>query len=232
MTVPGARPARKAVLIDLGGVLLPDYLSAAAIAWSTRLGLTQQAFLGALFGGSDDQVLTGQVSEPAWWDIVAARLGAGPGLLAELRADLASREVWDEALAALLRRLRGHVKTAIVSNAWPEARARIAEAGKLDIADEIVLSCEAGYAKPDPRLGIKTVQDRLYRGPCITPTDMAAVVAKFTAQKAAIKALYARLPLDDGYRRRALDYQDEFFRMIADPRQVKRELIETCAGGA
>jgi len=152
MTVPGARPARKAVLIDLGGVLLPDYLSAAAIAWSTRLGLTQQAFLGALFGGSDDQVLTGQVSEPAWWDIVAARLGAGPGLLAELRADLASREVWDEALAALLRRLRGHVKTAIVSNAWPEARARIAEAGKLDIADEIVLSCEAGYAKPDPRI--------------------------------------------------------------------------------
>jgi len=88
------------------------------------------------------------------------------------------------------------------------------------------------YAKPDPRLGIKTVQDRLYRGPCVTPGDMAAVVAKFTAQKAAIKALYTRLPLDDGYRRRALDYQDEFFRMIADPRQVKRELIETCAGGA
>ena len=88
------------------------------------------------------------------------------------------------------------------------------------------------YAKPDPRLGIKTVQDRLYRGPCVTPAEMATVTAKFTAQKAAIKALYTRLPLDDGYRRRALDYQDEFFRMIADPRQVKRELIETCAGGA
>jgi hypothetical protein len=88
------------------------------------------------------------------------------------------------------------------------------------------------YAKPDPRLGIKTVQDRLFRGPCVTPAEMASVVAKFTAQKAAIKALYTRLPLDDGYRRRALDYQDEFFRMIADQRQVKRELIETCAGGA
>jgi hypothetical protein len=88
------------------------------------------------------------------------------------------------------------------------------------------------YAKPDPRLGIKTVQDRLYRGPCITPAEMASVIAKFTAQKPAIKALYARLPLDDGYRRRALDYQEEFFRIIADQRQVKRELIETCAGGA
>jgi putative hydrolase of the HAD superfamily len=152
MTALVGRPVRKAVLIDLGGVLIPDYLPAAAAAWSTRLDLTQQAFLGALFGGSDDQVLTGQVSEPAWWDIVAARLRAGPGLLAELRQDLASREVWDQALVALLRRIRGHAKTAIVSNTWPGTRTRMAEAGKLDIADEIVLSCETGYAKPDPRI--------------------------------------------------------------------------------
>jgi FMN phosphatase YigB (HAD superfamily) len=64
----------------------------------------------------------------------------------------ASREVWDEALAGLLRRIRGHAKTAIVSNAWPATRVRMARAGRLDIADEIVLSCEAGYAKLDPRI--------------------------------------------------------------------------------
>jgi putative hydrolase of the HAD superfamily len=92
------------------------------------------------------------VSEPAWWDIVASRVGADPGLLAELRQDLASGEVWDEALVALLRRLRGHARTAIVSNAWPGTRARMAAAGMLDIADEIVPSCEAGYVKPDPRI--------------------------------------------------------------------------------
>jgi putative hydrolase of the HAD superfamily len=97
-------------------------------------------------------VLTGRVSEPAWWDVVAARLHAGPGVVAELRQDLASREVWDQALVALLRRLRAHAKTAIVSNAWPSARARMSRAGMLDITDEIVLSCEAGYAKPDPRI--------------------------------------------------------------------------------
>lgn len=145
-------PTTRAVLIDLGGVLIRDYVPDAAAVWSTRLGLSQQAFLSAVFGGSDDQVLTGQVSEPAWWDIVASRLGFGPDLLAELRQDMASGEVWDEVLVAFLRRLRGHAKTAIVSNAWPGMRARIAKAGKLDIADEIVLSCEAGYAKPDPRI--------------------------------------------------------------------------------
>jgi putative hydrolase of the HAD superfamily len=140
------------VLIDLGGVLTGDYLPAAAAAWSTRLRISQQAFLAALFSGSDDQVLTGRVSEPQWWDIVAARLQVGPALLAQLRQDLASREVWDQALVALLRRIRAHAKTAIVSNTWPGTRARMSRAGMLDITDEVVLSCETGYAKPDPRI--------------------------------------------------------------------------------
>ncbi len=47
-----ARPAGKAVLIDLGGGLIGDYLPAAAAAWGTRLGISQQVFLAALFGGS------------------------------------------------------------------------------------------------------------------------------------------------------------------------------------
>ena len=90
----------------------------------------------------------------------------------------------------------------------------------------------ARYAKPDPRLGIQTVQDRLFRGPCMTPADFAPVIAKFNANRAAIKDLYAKLPVDDGYRRRVMDYYDDFFRVIGDQRQVKRELIDTCVGRA
>ena len=90
----------------------------------------------------------------------------------------------------------------------------------------------ARYAKPAPQLGIRTVQDRLYRGPCATQAELAPVLAKFTEKRTAIRDLYARLPLDDGYRRRAMDYIDDFYRVIGDPRQVKRELIESCAGRA
>lgn len=90
----------------------------------------------------------------------------------------------------------------------------------------------ARYAKPAPQLGIRTVQERLFRGPCLTADALAPVLAKFTAQRDAIRAVYARLPLDDGYRRRAMEYYDDFYRTIADPRQVKRELIDTCSGRA
>jgi hypothetical protein len=88
----------------------------------------------------------------------------------------------------------------------------------------------ARYAKPDPRLGIRTVQERLFRGPCMTQETLTPVLAKFTEKRDAINALYARLPLDNGYRKRALDYYADFYRTIGDPRQVKRELIDSCSG--
>ena len=87
----------------------------------------------------------------------------------------------------------------------------------------------ARYAKPDYRLGIKTVQDRLYRGACFTPAQLAPVFAKFNEKKAAIREMYTNLPLDDGYRRKALDYVEEFYRVINDQRMAKRELIDGCA---
>jgi putative hydrolase of the HAD superfamily len=152
------RRASKTILIDIGGVLMAEYLPAAAVEWSARLGISERSFLGALFGGNDDQVLVGRVSEPWWWSVVGERLQADPDLIAELRCDLASRESWDGALVAYLRRLRGHALTAVVSNTWPGMRTRMSEAGLLDIADEIVLSCEAGYAKPDARIYTTALQ--------------------------------------------------------------------------
>jgi putative hydrolase of the HAD superfamily len=158
MAVTADHSARKAVLIDIGGVLATDRLPAVAVEWSTRLGISRQAFLRGLFGGSDDQVLTGRVSEPEWWTTVAGRLRVSPDLVAELRRDLSPREDWDDALVAFLRRLHSHARTAVVSNAWPHMRTEMVQAGLLDIADEVVLSCEIGYAKPDARIYAAALQ--------------------------------------------------------------------------
>jgi putative hydrolase of the HAD superfamily len=143
---------RRALLIDIGGVLVADHLTAAADAWGNRLGIAPHAFLAALFAGNDDQILIGRTSEEAWWRVVADRLHVDEDRAAAIRADLLARPRWNTALLAGLHRIRARATITIVSNAWPHIRAGMAGAGVLDLADTVVLSCEVGYAKPDPRI--------------------------------------------------------------------------------
>lgn len=133
-------------------MLVANLWSDAATAWGARLGISVEEFMTALFGGNDDQVLIGRVSEADWWEVVRLRLAVDRRLIDDLRADLARRETWDVDLVGLLRGLSGTARTSIVSNTWPELRTRMASRGLLDIVDELVLSCEVGYAKPDPRI--------------------------------------------------------------------------------
>lgn len=87
----------------------------------------------------------------------------------------------------------------------------------------------ARYAKPDYRLPIKTVQERLYQGPCLTAEQLAPVFARFTAQRAAIEAVYSGVPgLSDGYRKWARDYIGDFFGTIGNSRRVRERIIEAC----
>jgi putative hydrolase of the HAD superfamily len=143
----------RSVLVDLGGVLETGCWPGIARAWAPRLGITSRELLAAVFGGSDETVLVGRMSEDDWWQRhVQPRLGISGTTLDRLRADIAARWSWDEQLLGCIAGLGGRIRTAIVSNAWPHARARLAADGVSDLVDVVVLSCEAGVAKPDPRI--------------------------------------------------------------------------------
>jgi hypothetical protein len=86
------------------------------------------------------------------------------------------------------------------------------------------------YAQPDPRLGIATVRQRIFRGECRTPADLAPVFARFTALKDSIYGLYrAQAGLEPDRVKQALKYYDEFYEIITDPRRVDREFRRLCA---
>jgi hypothetical protein len=83
------------------------------------------------------------------------------------------------------------------------------------------------YALPERALGIRSVRDRLYRGPCRGPSEIAPVLEQFRAHKQEIFALYDSLPeLDPPYRREARSYLDEFFRSIDRAGDVKSIFID------
>jgi hypothetical protein len=108
----------RSVLLDLGGVLETGCWPGLAEAWAPRLGITTQPMPAAVFGGSDETVLAGRMSEDDWWQQqVLPRLGISRTALGRLRADIALRWRWDERLLGRVAQLGRQMRTAIVSNA-------------------------------------------------------------------------------------------------------------------
>ncbi len=87
----------------------------------------------------------------------------------------------------------------------------------------------AHYATPDPRLGIRDVRSRLYRGGCTWNDHIPAAAAELLALKPAILAVYDSVP---GFHKNSINdakyYLNEFFKIVADPRELKYSIIDRC----
>jgi len=87
----------------------------------------------------------------------------------------------------------------------------------------------APYATPDRRLGLRSVVDRLYRGPCRTADEFDAAAAPFRAKRADMIALVdATRDLDQSLRGEMKGYIEGFFRAIDKPASIKKTLVDAC----
>lgn len=87
----------------------------------------------------------------------------------------------------------------------------------------------APYAIPDRRLGLRSVVDRLYRGPCRTTDEFDAAAAPFRAKRTDMLALVDSMrDLESAARRELKDYLDGFFRTIDRPASIKKQFVDGC----
>ena len=87
------------------------------------------------------------------------------------------------------------------------------------------------YAQPDPRLQIRNVRERTFRGTCRAPREFEALFVRFNREKDAIYALYHGMEaegLEPKRIQQALDYYDDFYKTINDAGRVRREFIRGC----
>ncbi len=84
------------------------------------------------------------------------------------------------------------------------------------------------YGVPDKRLGISSVRERFYRGPCRTMAELEPSLAVFRAKQAEALALIDMPGLDDRNRRDARDYLQEFFTLLGRPDRLKKTLVDEC----
>jgi hypothetical protein len=87
----------------------------------------------------------------------------------------------------------------------------------------------AHYAVPGKALGLVSVRDRLYRGPCKTEAEVEAALEPFRAKQGEILALPAAMPgLEGGHLKNAEKYLNEFFELISKPDKVSRVFVKEC----
>ena len=83
------------------------------------------------------------------------------------------------------------------------------------------------YAAPNQGLGIMSVRDRLYRGPCRTEAEIQPILDLFKTHKADILGLYDSLSeLDADYRRDAKDFLESFYSKISKPNDVRKTFVD------
>ena len=88
---------------------------------------------------------------------------------------------------------------------------------------------DAQYAVPQEDLPIENVKERLFRGYCRLPGTYEKVLENFNANKENIYKEFNDLePLDPRHKKAITKYLDEFYKIINDPKQVKRRIYDSC----
>jgi glucose-1-phosphatase len=187
--------AIRAVIFDMGGVLLRTEDKGPRKRLAARLGLTYESLYHQIFDNETALLATvGKVTSQDHWKTVQAALNLNDDELFRLKDEFWEGDRLDDGLLDYIRAIRSRYKTALLSNAWDELRHLLKTRYKiLDAFDDVIISAEVGLAKPDPHIYEITVQ-RLEVKP-----EEAVLVDDFieniqSAQRAGMHTVHFRSP--------------------------------------
>ena len=88
----------------------------------------------------------------------------------------------------------------------------------------------ARYSFPQSTLGIRTVRERLHRGPCRTAEQWAPTLAHYRSIRPAVDSVWAQpiAGLDVRKRDEAKAYLDQLWPILEEPRRFQRAVIDVC----
>jgi epoxide hydrolase-like predicted phosphatase len=151
----------RAVIFDLGGVLVRTEDRTSRTRLAERLGLTYMELSELVFDSqSAHKAEKGEITTEEHWNEVCRSLGLSKEECPKVPLEFWGGDAVDENLVNYLRGLRPQYKTALLSNAWDVLRQMIEETWKFaDAFDQMVISAEVGMVKPEPQIYEKVVSD-------------------------------------------------------------------------
>jgi hypothetical protein len=86
------------------------------------------------------------------------------------------------------------------------------------------------YAEPNPKLKIRNVRTRLYRGHCEVNEQLPQTLQRFRDNEPAIRELIAEQSgLDDNSKKDMNNFIDAFYKTINKPASVEKILLKKCS---
>lgn len=150
----------KAIIFDVGGVLLRTEDLSPREKWAKRYGMGVWDFASAVFeSGAANRATVGLASEAEAWLAAQRRFNVPQAEMDQFRIDFFAGDRWDESLLDWINSLRGRYRTAILSNAWGGARKFLMSHTKVVAAfEQLIISAEEGVRKPQKEIYQRAVQ--------------------------------------------------------------------------
>jgi epoxide hydrolase-like predicted phosphatase len=148
-------PPLKAIIFDVGGVLIRTHSRAGREKWAAKFGLDPWEFENFIFSGeSGRQAQMGQKTVTTHWRWLGDYFKLDEAGLTEIQADFFAGDALNESLLEYIKRLRqAGYRTGLLSNFGDNARHLWTEVYPfIDYFDGIVISAEVGLMKPDPKI--------------------------------------------------------------------------------
>jgi epoxide hydrolase-like predicted phosphatase len=152
MSFAGSKSVLKAIIFDVGGVLIRSESRAGREKWAAKLGLDAWEFESFVFSGaSGRQAQLGQKTTEAHWRWLGNYFQLDDAGLAEMRRDFFAGDIMNERLVAQIKRLRqAGYRTGLLSNYTDDARLLWTEVFPfITYFDGLIISAEVGLMKPD-----------------------------------------------------------------------------------
>ena len=151
----------KAVIWDLGGVILRTGDPGPRERWEARLGLAPGELHRLVFEGELGKLAAlGQAQPAEIWESIGGLFDLSQQEIRAMETDFWISDRIDEELVGYIRDLRPAFRTALLSNAWPGVRELLEDRWEIvDAFEVLTLSYEVGLAKPDPQIYNLTLRE-------------------------------------------------------------------------
>jgi epoxide hydrolase-like predicted phosphatase len=144
----------KAIIWDMGGVLLRTEDPHPRAALASRLDTPLEELYRFVFASpTARQAELGAINAEEHWQTVCQHYGLSNNDLDQYQEEFWGGDRVDQSLVDSIRSLRAHYRTALLSNAWSDARHLAGDLFHfLDAFDVCIFSAEVGISKPSPEI--------------------------------------------------------------------------------